>query len=121
MAIRVVTLRRLSQTRRHLYRVRWRFVLGEPAAPTDGREGEPLTWARWEEDYYTSAKLARDAIRKDPWATKKRPPGVMDQVPAWMLWEQKLRNGTGLDDYAGGLLTVLYSMEGAPGLLACDR
>jgi hypothetical protein len=114
MSIRVRTLRALAQTRRNVYRVRWRFVLGEPVVDTDGSDSKPDTWSRWEEDYYISARLARDAVVKDPWGTKERPKGVIDQVPAAALWAWLEDAGHPLEDYSHGTLDVVYSLKSGP-------
>jgi hypothetical protein len=124
--IRTKTIKELSRTGRRLYRARWRVLEQDPntgavVADEQGKASDPLTWGRWEEEYFLQVELARDALKRDPHG-QLRPRGVIDQVPAAELW-RVLKASTPpeqLSDYDEGKLRMLYALVGTPGRLACD-
>jgi hypothetical protein len=124
MSIRIRTLRELSRGRKRIARVRWRCwakdaTTGEISADEDGNARDPLTWARWEEEYFLLVELARTAVAKDKHA-RLRPRGVIDQVMVRDLWRVLEESGEELDEYDEGKLRVLYARVGGLGRLACD-
>jgi hypothetical protein len=94
--MRVQTLRYLATTRRAVFRVRRRVLFdglsGRPwQRDTDGREGRPQTWKRWEEEYYVQRRTAElGARRVRECEPSERPPGVVDQVKAGEAWARYL-------------------------------
>lgn len=128
--IRVKTLRVLKATRRNVFRVRWRACTPGDlwTCDADGDPREPLTWSRWEEEYFIQLPPALERVRRD-WLTRDRirPPGVIDQVPAKLLWErweleaaQSVAGAELLTNYEGGRHRMVGHLMGAPGLLPCD-
>jgi hypothetical protein len=127
MTIRVKTLRELARTGKSVYRVRFRSVVegpdGKPLALSDGEPRKPWTWSQWDDDFYTTGRLADRGCFKDMWVERKvRPPGEVDLVPARDAWKGLVRKSesdpTLLDDIARGRLQLV-----APdlGILACDE
>jgi hypothetical protein len=100
---------------------------GKLVAEATGNSRDPLTWGRWEEEYFYSPKQADLGVAKDP-HKGLRPAPVVDQVPARELWRSlqlMVRSGLGdpdmLEDYDRGLNRMLPPMVGKPGWLRCDE
>lgn len=125
--IRIRTLRELSRRNRSIARVRWRVSESVGELDTDGVEGRPYTWARWEEEYFTEVRQAQAAAKADPHANL-RPRGVIDRVPARDVWAELRRESQlegadpdMLEDYEAGYLRALYPLCAGPWRLQCDR
>lgn len=129
--IRVKTLRYLSATRKSVFRVRRRVVYdglsGRPwKCDKDGRDSDPMTWERWEEEYYVQRRTAELGARQDAHKAV-RPRGLIDQVPAHMAWERWKREPNDfpednpLSDFDRGRYRVIGPLQGGPGVLECDR
>jgi hypothetical protein len=124
--IRVRYLRALSDTLTEVFRVRVRpGWLDERSRKwtydTDGDDTKPLTWSRWEENYFLQGRQA-DREMQGSWRTPRRPLGVIDRVPAKMLWRRLERDYPALiaHDYDRGRYALIPALTGAPGLMECD-
>jgi hypothetical protein len=123
MSIRIKTLKDLSTCRKQIARVRWRAWTqsgdGSGAlVDEDGKDSDPLTWSRWEEEFFVRVDLARVAVQKD---THKdiRPRGVIDRVEAREVWRALADEDR--DIYEQGNFRVLYARVGVPRRLLCDE
>ena len=120
MSIRVQTLLdKAKRPRAVIYRVRWRWRVplggGKFEAPeSDGVEGEPESWARWEEEYFSQPRVARVAAERR-W--KGEGEGIIDSVPARDVLEMLRREGADLTPLKRGVARRILRGPGAPGVL----
>ena len=128
MSIRVTTLQRLSATRKSVFRVRWRVLTVDAegnwsGCDGDGAESDPDSWRRWEHNYYLLPAYAFAGATQDTFVRKKlRPAGVVDQVPARLVWSALVRQSEAepecvLEFERGRRRMVALEQPGYPGQL----
>lgn len=94
MAIRVGTLKRMGGkwSNRGIYRVRWRQCWKEGdrwVRDEDGRDKDPDTWKRWDQEFYLYLWQAELGREKDSFTSDgRRPRGVIDQLPVRVVWAE---------------------------------
>ena len=128
MSIRVETVERMSREwRKRVHRVRWRFlsldeVSDKAMADSDGEVGRPLTWARWEQEFFSEVRTAWVRAHQEPGVKAGlRPAGVLDLVFAHELWralEARARAESRpdlLERYDRGRLRLVDLPHGYPG------
>jgi hypothetical protein len=128
--VRLRTIKKLSESRRSIARVRWRVwdnVDGKVTVDESGNASDPSTWSEWEEEYFLQVDLAQAGAKNDP-HSKIRPRGVIDQVLAQDLWAALNREARmeGADpdmllEYDEGCLRALGPVVSGPWRLQCDQ